>query len=61
MHRTKVVVASTALTLWAFAAGAVTVTPADAMGHVGHTARACGVVASAVYEANSRAPQHSLP
>jgi len=33
----------------------VTVTPSDAMGQVGHTARVCGVVASAVYDAGSRA------
>jgi hypothetical protein len=55
MHTMKVAIASTALGLWAFSAGAVTVTPADAMGQVGHTASVCGVVASAVYEANSPA------
>jgi len=51
----KVVVASTALSLWAFSASAVTVTPADAMGQVGHSAKVCGMVASTVYEASSRA------
>jgi len=51
----KVVVASTALSFWAFSAGAVTVTPADAMGQVGHSAKVCGMVVSTVYEANSRA------
>ena len=51
----KVVVASTALSLWAFSAGAVTVTPADAMGQVGHSAKVCGIVTSTVYEASSRA------
>jgi hypothetical protein len=51
----KMAIASTALSLWAFSAGAVTVTPADAMGQVGHSARVCGMVASAVYEANSHA------
>ena len=55
MYSAKVAIASTALSLWAFSAGAVTVTPTDAMGQVGHTAKVCGVVASAVYEPNSRA------
>jgi len=32
----------------------VTVTPADAMGQVGHSAKVCGMVASAVYEAGTR-------
>jgi hypothetical protein len=53
MHTMKVVIASTALSLWAFSADAVTVTPADAMGQVGHTARVCGIVASTVYEGRS--------
>jgi hypothetical protein len=55
MYSAKVAIASAALGFWAFSAGAVTVTPTDAMGQVGHTAKVCGVVASAVYEANSRA------
>ena len=55
MYSAKAAIASTALSLWAFSAGAVTVTPTDAMGQVGHTAKVCGLVASAVYEANSRA------
>lgn len=55
MYSAKVAIASTALSLWAFSAGAVTVAPTDAMGQVGHTARVCGVVAPAVYDANSRA------
>ena len=55
MYSAKAAIASTALSLWAFSAGAATVTPTDAMGQVGHTAKVCGVVASAVYEANSRA------
>src|SRR5262245_5958803 len=53
MHTVKMAIASTALSLWAFSAGAATVTPADAMGQVDHTARACGVVAAAVYQPNS--------
>jgi hypothetical protein len=55
MHTVKVAIASTALGLWAFSAGAVTVTPAEAMGQVGHVAKVCGIVASTVYEANAPA------
>jgi hypothetical protein len=51
----KVAIASTALGLWAVSVGAVTVTPADAMGQVGHAAKVCGVVASANYAADARA------
>src|SRR5690348_7642308 len=54
MHTVKIAIASAAFGLWAASAGAVTVTPADAMGQVGHTANVCGVVASAVYEADTR-------
>ena len=54
MHRMKLAIASTAVGLWAISAGAVTVTPADAMSQVGRAAKVCGVV-SAVYEASSRA------
>jgi len=53
MHTMKLAIASTALGLWAFSAGAATVTPADAMGQVGHVAKVCGTVASTVYEARS--------
>src|SRR5262249_47443295 len=56
MSSAKVAIASMALSLWAGSAGAVmTVTPTDAMSQVGHSARVCGVVASAVYDASSRA------
>ena len=55
MYSAKVAIASMAASLWAFSAGAATVTPTDAMSQVGHTARVCGVVASAVYDASSRA------
>ena len=51
----KVAIASATLSLVAFSAGAVTVTPGDAMGQVGHTAKVCGVVASANYAADARA------
>jgi hypothetical protein len=55
MDKIKLVTASTMLSLWALSAGAVTVTPADAMSQVGHAAKVCGVVASTVYESDSRA------
>jgi hypothetical protein len=55
MYSAKVAIASGALSLWAMSANAVTVTPTDVMGEVGHTARVCGVVAWATYEVNSRA------
>jgi hypothetical protein len=46
----------------AASAGAVTVTPADVMDQVGHTARVCGLVASANYEPDTRAqPDISHP
>ena len=55
MYSAKVAIAAAALSLWTLSAGAVTVTPADAMGQVGHTARVCGLVASANYEPDTRA------
>ena len=58
MHTVKIAIASAAFGLWAFSAGAMTVTPADAMGQVGRTANVCGVVASAVYEAGPAAILH---
>ena len=51
----KAAIVSTALSLCAFSAGAVTVTPGDAMSQVGHAAKVCGVVASANYAADARA------
>lgn len=54
MPATKEAIASTALRLWALSAGAVTVTPADAMCQVGHAAKVCGVVAFANYAADTR-------
>jgi len=51
----KVAIAAAALSVAAFSAGAATVAPADAMGQVGHTAKVCGVVASANYAADARA------
>jgi hypothetical protein len=55
MYSAKLAIASVALSLWSLSAGAVTVTPADAMGQVGHTARVCGLVASTNYESDTRA------
>ena len=55
MYSAKVAIASAALSLWALSANAVTVTPTDVMGQVGHTAKVCGVVAWATYEVNYRA------
>jgi len=54
MYSTKVAIVSAALSLWTLSAGAVTVTPADVMGQVGHTAKVCGLVASANYEPDTR-------
>jgi hypothetical protein len=51
----KVAIASTTLALWAVSAGAATVTPEDALGEVGHTAKVCGVVTSGNYAPDSRA------
>jgi DNA/RNA endonuclease YhcR with UshA esterase domain len=51
----KLAIASTTLALWAMSAGAATVTPEDALGQVGHTAKVCGVVASGNYAPDSRA------
>jgi DNA/RNA endonuclease YhcR with UshA esterase domain len=55
MHTAKIVIASTAFSLWAFSAGAVALSPVDTMGHIGQTATVCGAVASADYAAGSRA------
>jgi hypothetical protein len=55
MYSSKVVIVSAALSLWTLSAGAVTVTPADAMSQVGHAARVCGLVAAANYEPDTRA------
>jgi len=55
MHSARVAFASAALSLWTLSAGAVTVNPVDSMSQVGHTARVCGLVASASYEPLTRA------
>jgi hypothetical protein len=50
----KAAIAATALSMVALSAGAATVSPADAMGQVGHTAKVCGIVAAANYAADTR-------
>jgi|SRR5271166_1208330 len=55
MHTAKIAIAAAAFSLWACAAGAVALSPVDAVGHVGQTANVCGVVASANYAVGSRA------
>ena len=50
----KVAIAAATLSMVAFSAGAATVTPDDAMGQVGHTAKVCGVVAATNYAADTR-------
>jgi predicted alpha/beta hydrolase family esterase len=51
----KVAIAAAVVSLVAHSAGAATVAPTDAMGQVGHTAKVCGVVATADYAADARA------
>ncbi len=46
---------STLLGLWAFSAGAASLSAADAASHVGEDAKVCGVVASAKFAVNSPA------
>jgi DNA/RNA endonuclease YhcR with UshA esterase domain len=52
---TKQIALVAAFSVWAASAGAATISPADAAGHVGETATVCGVVASAKFAATSRA------
>jgi hypothetical protein len=48
----KLLTASAVLGLWATLAGAAELRPEDAVRHSGETATVCGVVASAMFEAN---------
>jgi DNA/RNA endonuclease YhcR with UshA esterase domain len=48
-------VATVVFSLWALAADAASIGPADAASHIGESATVCGLVASAKYAANSRA------
>jgi DNA/RNA endonuclease YhcR with UshA esterase domain len=54
MRRGGLAVASAVLGILTLPAGAATVSPEDAAGHVGETATVCGSVASAKYAASSR-------
>jgi hypothetical protein len=44
--------ASAVVGLWATSAGATDLRPEDAVRHIGETATVCGLVASAMFEAN---------
>jgi DNA/RNA endonuclease YhcR with UshA esterase domain len=55
MYSAKLAIGATALSMWAFSAGAVAVSPLDAMSNVGKTATVCGLVASANYAVGTRA------
>jgi hypothetical protein len=52
MNPTRLLAASAAIGLWATAASAADLHPEDAVRHIGETATVCGVVASAMFEAN---------
>ena len=56
MNRARFLVALAAFASWAFVitAEAAPLSPEDAAAHIGETARVCGVVASAKYEANAK-------
>jgi len=52
MNPARLLAASAVIGLWAFSAGAADLRPEDAVRHIGETATVCGVVASAMFEAN---------
>jgi hypothetical protein len=52
MNPTRLLAASAVIGLWATAASAADLRPEDAVRHIGKTATVCGVVASAIFEAN---------
>ena len=54
MNRARLLAASAVVGLWALSAGAADLRPEDAVRHVGETATVCGVVASAMFEANAQ-------
>jgi hypothetical protein len=54
MNPTRLLAASAVVGLWAFPTIAATPNPEDAASHIGETATACGVVASAKFEARAR-------
>jgi DNA/RNA endonuclease YhcR with UshA esterase domain len=57
MKARKWALASAVLDVWVSSTSAATVSPGDAVSHIGETATVCGVVASAKFAANS----HSQP
>jgi hypothetical protein len=52
MNPARLVTASAVVGLWATLADAADLRPEDAVSHIGETATVCGVVASAMFEAN---------
>ena len=52
MTPAQLLAASVIVGLWPFPASAADLRPEDAVRHIGETATVCGVVASAVFEAN---------
>ena len=52
MNQAKLLIASAVVGLWATSAAAADLRPEDAVRHIGETATVCGVVASAMFEAN---------
>jgi hypothetical protein len=52
VNRAKLLAASAVVGLWATAAGATDLRPEDAVRHIGETATVCGMVASAMFEAD---------
>ena len=54
MNPARLLTASAVVGLWATSAGAADLRPEDAERHIGETATVCGVVASAVFEADAQ-------
>jgi hypothetical protein len=52
MNPTRLLTASAAVGLWGTSVGAADLRPEDAVRHIGETATVCGMVASAMFEAN---------
>ena len=52
MNPARLLSASAVVGLWGTSAGAADLRPEDAVRHIGETATVCGVVASAMFEAN---------
>ena len=52
MNQEKLLTASAVVGLWGTSVGAADLRPEDAVRHIGETATVCGVVASAMFEAD---------